>query len=96
MVQSARVRWVGQIQVYAGSYSNEGDDYYGDTRRDSGVHVGVTYSFGGGAKRLDCSKLYNIEVNRAKLELDKLKSEIEMLQKMKKLETMSSDMMILN
>lgn len=91
----------GALQVYAGAYSNDADggyDYdHGGNQHgynsDHGVHVGITYSFGGG-ERLDCSKLYNIEVERAQLQLEKLKSEIEEMKKLKRLEMMEDTIII--
>lgn len=84
----------GNLQVYAGVYNAEYDDPYfmissGINRQmnDQGFQAGITYSFGGG-ERINCARMYNIEVERAQMELEKLKSEIEMMKKLKTLEMM--------
>lgn len=75
----------GNLKVYSELYSNEGNNsnYYGENSPwdDQGVKIGVSYSFGGG-KRLDCSKLYDQELERGALELEQLRAEVARLKKL--------------
>ena len=55
------------------------EDSHDDT--EAGAYMGFAYSFGGG-KKIDCSRLANIEFERAELELEKLRAEVDVLKKM--------------
>ncbi len=61
-------------------YKADGDSYndYSDSDEQ---HIGLklSYSFGG-PKRLDCSKLYNIQLNTKDAELKLLQQKLEILQ----------------
>lgn len=68
------------------SNNNFDDRYYGTSGIDDekGVYIGFAYNFGGG-KRIDCSRLARIEFEKAELELQKLRAEIEALEQLKNL-----------
>ncbi len=60
------------------TYNNK--NYYNSSDSDE-QHIGLklSYSFGG-PKRLDCSKLYNIQLNTKDAELKLLQQKLEILQ----------------
>ncbi|MGR5241700.1 hypothetical protein ACPV36_12455 [Photobacterium damselae] len=77
----------GKLQIYGGALTSkqQGDYFHGANNVDEvGGYIGFSYSLGGG-KRVDCSRLSQIETERAELELKKLKAEIATLEQMKKL-----------
>ncbi|WP_168837497.1 hypothetical protein [Vibrio agarilyticus] len=68
--------------------SDFNNHYYGRGIDDEqGIYVGFAYSFGGG-ERIDCSRLAKIEFEKAELELQKLRAEIEALEQLKNLQAM--------
>ncbi len=81
----------GNLQLYGGVLSVDGTSasYYDKPNYDErGGFVGFAYSFGA-SERLQCSRLAEIETERAQIELARLKAEIatlERIQKMKMLE----------
>ena len=50
--------------------------------RDVGVYGRITIPIGAPKKRLDCVKLYEIELEKQRLELFKLKQEVQQLRKL--------------
>ena len=50
--------------------------------RDIGVYGRITIPIGGPKERLDCAQLYKIELERQRLELFKLKQEIQQLRQL--------------
>ena len=88
----------GNLQMYGGVMSGDSDgsnhyDYRGYDNRsedESGLYVGFAYSFGGG-KRINCDRLATIETERAELELQKLKSEIKALEKIRELQLLEAN-----
>lgn len=61
---------------YAARLNN--DDFV----RDVGVYGRITIPIGGPKKRLDCTRLYEIELEKQRLELFKLKQEINQLKQL--------------
>jgi hypothetical protein len=53
-----------------------------DFVRDVGVYGRITIPIGGPKKRLDCTRLYEIELEKQRLELFKLKQEINQLKQL--------------
>lgn len=82
----------GGIQVYGGLYGQEQQaqdlttipNFGHPATNDRGVHLGFSFRVGG--KSLDCRELYRLSLEREKLELARLRTEIEMLRKIKTLE----------
>jgi len=54
-----------------------------DFMRDVGVYARITVPIGAPKERLDCAKLYKVELERQRLELYKLKQEIQQLKSLK-------------
>lgn len=81
----------GNFILHGGVSDAENDyanDHYGRGIDDEqGIYIGFAYSFGGG-ERIDCSRLARIEFEKAELELQKLKAEIEALEQLKNLHAM--------
>lgn len=88
MVCRQSVSGTAQLQVGGvASQDNSNDDYTGSNwnsrnydRDESGVFVQLVVPIGV-PDRIDCTTLYNIEVEKQQLELKQLKAQIEMLQK---------------
>lgn len=81
----------GALQIYGGIYDGETTNpynynpYNNGQIKDTGIQLGISYSIGG-TKRLDCSRLYDIEVERNKLVLSRLQAEIEALKQLRDLQ----------
>jgi hypothetical protein len=55
----------------------------GNTETEDGVkdtYVKFTYEFGSDTKKLDCNAMYNLQVKRQQLDLERLRVEVEVLQ----------------
>lgn len=71
------------------NYRDEGWDNWNS--RDNGeamVYVQMTIPIGS-PERMDCSRIYDLEVERQQLEIQQLKTQLELLQKQSKLATMN-------
>lgn len=86
----------GNLQIYSGIVQSDGDSdhYYGNdyNRQDdaeAAIYLGVAYSFGGG-ERLDCSNIAKIETERAKIELQRIKAEVEAYERIRTLQQMEA------
>ena len=83
----------GNLQMYGGmsdASGNSNGNYYGRGSEDEqAAFVGFAYSFGG-EKRMRCDRIAEIETQRAEIELNKLKSEIEALKKIRELEMLEA------
>lgn len=60
-------------------YQYGNDDFV----RDVGVYARITIPIGAPKERLDCAQLYKIELEKQRLELFKLKQEIQQLKQLK-------------
>ncbi|MGL4474447.1 MAG: hypothetical protein ACRCT7_08325 [Shewanella sp.] len=79
----------GHINLTADVYSEESNRYYGNLPvEDKGAKVGISINFGG-SKRLDCSAMYNNEVEFQKLELQRLKEELAILKQQQNLRSLN-------
>ena len=78
----------GNIQIYGGMYESQ-EQYY-SLSNNKGFHVGVAYSLGGG-KRIDCSRIQEIDTRRAELELRKLEAEIKALEKIREMQLLNTE-----
>ncbi|AUW07405.1 hypothetical protein [Vibrio campbellii] len=76
---SCRSERGGNLLVYAQGYDTNEEGYYDGANR--GVSVGIAYRFGG-AKPVDCTKLYDRELKVKDLEIQKMQAEIEQLRKL--------------
>ncbi len=73
----------GNTSVYVSGYG--ADQEYQYDRQDKGVSFGIVHRFGTGAKRIDCSKLYDKELTMKDLEIERMKAEIDQLRRMNNL-----------
>ena len=87
----------GNLQVYGGALTSNGDEGnpYGyhaanGTNDEDGLYIGFAYSFGGG-KQMDCTRLADIETERALIELNKLKSDIKALEQIRELQLLETE-----
>ena len=53
-----------------------------DMVKDVGVYARITIPIGAPKKRLDCAKLYQLELEKQRLELFKLKQEVQQLRQL--------------
>lgn len=56
---------------------------YGDSIKNAGVYARITIPLDGAKERINCNTLYELEIQRKRLELQKLKEEINQLQQLK-------------
>ncbi|WP_032549568.1 hypothetical protein [Vibrio fortis] len=82
----------GNIQMYGGLVTTGGDDayIYNSDFNETGGYIGFAYSMGGG-ERLNCSRLAEIETEKALIELNKLKSEIKHIERLRKIQLMEAE-----
>ena len=76
--------WELSLQTKASDGKGKRHDPYNDrkgwdARNDYEVGAEISYKFGG-PKRLDCSKLYNIQLNMKNAELKLLKQKLQILE----------------
>lgn len=87
----------GNLTVHGGISDSKGDNGYNYTAggnqngfdNERGSYIGFAYNFGG-SKRIDCSRLAEIEIEKAELELQKLRAEIDALEQLKALHALQS------
>lgn len=85
----------GNLTLHGGFSDSQGDynnGYYDNNDgfdNEQGAYIGFAYNFGGG-KRIDCSRLAEIEFQKAELELQKLRAEIDALEQLKALHALQS------
>lgn len=83
----------GNLQVYGGMLDVDGkaSSSYDDPSYDEqGGFIGFAYSFGG-SERIRCSRLAEIETERAQIELARLKEEIETLKRARALKLLEAE-----
>lgn len=83
----------GNLQFYGGMLDVDGkssSSYDDPTYDERGGFVGFAYSFGGG-ERIRCSRLAEIETERAQIELTRLKEEIETLKRARALQLLEAE-----
>ena len=56
-----------------------------DDSSETGIYMGFAMSYGGG-KKIDCSRLANIEFEKAQLELENLRAQVAALQQLKNIQ----------
>lgn len=61
---------------------NSQSGVYGDFMRDVGVYARITIPIGAPKERLNCNKLYQLELERRRLEVTRLKAEINNLRRL--------------
>lgn len=72
-----------ELSVSAGKGINDEYGHYGEYHRDNdGVEISLTYKFGT-PERLDCKALYEMELEKRRLELQLMKKKLELLDKAK-------------
>ena len=63
--------------------STANNDSYGDMVKDVGVYAKITIPIGGPKERINCNTLYQLELEKKRLEVQKLKAEIQNLRELK-------------
>ncbi len=89
---SCRTSIGGNIQMYGGLVTTGGEDayFYNSDFNETGGYIGFSYSIGS-KSRLDCSRLASIETEKAQIELEKLKSEIKHIERLRKIQLMEAE-----
>ena len=62
----------------------ESDDPMNPQTKDIGLYARIVIPLDAPPKRLDCTQLYNLELSRKRLELQKLQQELDNLRKLQK------------
>ena len=69
------------------NYSYDSTSY--NNGDEKGVYMGFAYSYGG-SEKIDCSRLADIEFEKAELELQKLRAQVAALQQMQALQSLEA------
>ncbi|AUW07374.1 hypothetical protein [Vibrio campbellii] len=77
-------------------YNSDNDDhnnYWNNNYRDDKqVRIGIKYKFGSGIKPIDCDSLFQVELRKKEIELERLRSALENMKALDSLQSLGNEL----